>query len=209
MSVAGYWRTCAVVRGLWSMMGGTEVRGRENIPREGPFLLFANHLSYLDTVLVPATCPRIVHPMAKSTQFGTPLLGRWLISAGAFPVRRFETDPQAVRMALRYLENGEGVLIYVEGERSWDGDLQPPRLGTIRLALKAGVPIVPCRVDGAYEAWPRWHKGIRKRRVQIEFRKPLYFPKLDHKAEREAMIEAAARQIMAAIGPAPTPTLNR
>lgn len=182
-------------------MGGTEVRGLENIPREGPFILVANHQSYLETLLVPAVVSRILRPMAKSTQFGTPILGRWLVSAGAFPVRRFETDPQAVRMALRFLDQGFGLLVFVEGERTWDGDLQPPRLGTIRLALKAGVPIVPCRVDGAYEAWPRWHKWIRRHVVNIEFREPLTFPKLDHKSEREAMLPAAAEKIMAALSP--------
>ena len=90
-------------------------------------------------------------------------------------------------------------MVYIEGERSWDGQLQPPRLGTVRLALKAGVPIVPVRIDGAYEAWPRWDRKIKRHRIRIEFREPFRLPQLDTRAEREAVLMDAADRIMAAL----------
>jgi 1-acyl-sn-glycerol-3-phosphate acyltransferase len=203
----GFYRfICWLVRTSWKPMGGYEVSGLENIPREGPFIVIANHQSYLDPLFLQSVAPRILHAMAKSTQFASPLFRRAMTQVFAFPVRRFEIDPMAVRHVLRALAAGEGVVIYIEGERTWDGALQPPRLGTIRLILKAGVPVIPCRIDGAYEAWPRWSKRPRRRRIHLDFRKPLVFPKLDRKAEREPLVASTAAQIMAglAVGSPPT-----
>lgn len=191
-----------LARTLWSLMGGVDVRGLENVPKSGAFLMIANHQSFLDPILVQAVCPRILHSMAKSTQFGSPMFRRLLTQLYSFPVRRFEVDPQAVRQVLRRLKQGNGVIIYIEGERSWDGRLQPPRLGTVRLALKAGAPIVPVRVDGAYDAWPRWHRKIKRNRIRIEFREPISLPQLDSRGEREPHVARAAERIMSAIQPA-------
>ena len=190
-----------LARTLWRPLGGLDVKGLENIPREGAFLVVANHQSFLDPILVQAVCPRILHAMAKSTQFGSPIFRRLLSQLYAFPVRRFEVDPQAVRQVLRRLAAGNGVVVYIEGERSWDGQLQAPRLGTVRLALKAGVPIVPVRIDGAYDAWPRWDRKIKRSRIRIEFRAAVRLPQLDRRAEREHHLASAAARLMAAIEP--------
>lgn len=199
MRNAFYWFICWLVRTLWRLMGGYDVRGLENVPKSGPFIVVANHQSYLDPLFLQSVCPRILHAMAKSTQFSSPIF-RWAMTqVYAFPVRRFEVDPNSVRLMLRRLQAGEGVVVYIEGERTWDGELQSPRLGTVRVILKAGVPVIPCRIDGAYDAWPRWSSQVQRRRIRIDFRKALQFPKLDHKAEREAMVGETAQRIMANI----------
>ena len=190
-----------LARTLWQLYGGLDVHGLHNIPKSGAFIVISNHQSFLDPILVQAVCPRILHSMAKSTQFGSRVFRNLLTQLYAFPVRRFEVDPQAVRQVLRRLGQGNGVAIYIEGERSWDGELQRPRLGTVRLALKAGVPIIPCRIDGAYDAWPRWDRKIKRHRVRIEFREALLLPRLDSKAEREPYVQTAAQQIMSALQP--------
>ena len=128
-----------IPRLVWGPLAGLRVEGVENVPPSGPFLLICNHQSNLDPILIQAVCPRAVHAMAKSNQFAAPVVGRIMKRLLSFPVRRYQADPQAVRYALRQLDRGEGVAIYIEGERTWDGTLQPPRLGTVRLALKAGV----------------------------------------------------------------------
>ena len=98
-------------------------------------------------------------------------------------------------------------MIYVEGERTWDGRLQPPRLGTIRLLLKAGVPIIPVRIDGAYEAWPRWDRKVKPGPVTIRFGEPIRFPKLDSRVAREPSVPEARDRIVAALsGPLDAPT---
>lgn len=186
-----------LMRQIFRVVGRCEVTGLENIPKSGPFLLIANHQSLLDPLLIVAMQKREIHVMAKSTQFSNPLLGAYMAThCKAFPVRRYQIDPQSVRISLRRLKEGLGVAIFVEGERSWDGHLQPPRLGTLRLILKAGVQVVPVTIVGAYDVWPRWHRGIRRGTVRIHYGAPLRFPKLDSKADREAALDPTADKLM-------------
>jgi len=173
-----------------------EVRGREHVPTRGPFLLLCNHQSNLDPILIQGVTPRPVHAMAKSTQFAVPIAGRIIQTLLSFPVRRYQVDPQAVRMSLRFLRQGRGVCIYAEGERSWDGRLQKPRRGTIRLALKAGVPVIPCVITGSYDAWPRWDHRIRRHPVRITFGPPIPLPHLDRRADREAFLHEATERVV-------------
>ena len=184
-----------LVRILWPLVGRLDVRGLENVPGEGPFLLLANHQSYLDPILIQAVVRRPVYTMAKSTEFSNPVIGPLLERLKSFPVRRFEIDPQAVRIALRHLRAGHGVGIYLEGERSWDGLLQPPRRGTIRLILKAGAPVVPVGIGGAYDAWPRWGR-LRRGDVRIRIGEPMTFPQLHGRGARDAALEATREALM-------------
>jgi 1-acyl-sn-glycerol-3-phosphate acyltransferase len=186
-------------RTVWRSLAGLDVIGRENVPGRGPFLLIANHESNLDPVLIQAVCPRIVHAMAKSTQFSAPIVGSLMRRLYAFPVRRYQVDPQAVRVVLRRLAAGAGVCIYIEGERTWDGRIQPPRPGTLRIALHAGVPIVPCAISGAYAAWPRWAGRPQWSRVRIAFGEPLRLPVVRDRASREAALPEAEERVMGAI----------
>jgi 1-acyl-sn-glycerol-3-phosphate acyltransferase len=176
-----------------------EVVGKENVPPTGPFILVANHQSILDPVFVQVVCPRPVHTLTKSTQFGGAFMGWVLPRVNAIPIRRYRIDPQAVRVVLRRLSQGEGVGIYPEGERSWDASLQPFRRGTIRVLLKAGVPVIPCGVSGSYDVWPRWSKTIRRRTVRVEFGSPLRWPAMNRRQERDAMLPEAAEALRVAL----------
>lgn len=198
----------AVYRGFQTLVRVTSrlflpsvrVTGGEHVPSEGACLVVANHQSVLDPILIQSFCRRPLHTMTKSTQFGTPILG-WLLREHllAFPVRRYQVDPQAVRVALRRLAQGRAVGVYVEGERSWDGVLQPPRLGTLRLLLKAGVPVIPCAISGSYDVWPRWGGGVRRAPVRIAFGPPVPLPKMDERFARERALDETAAAVMGAI----------
>lgn len=192
-----------VVRRAWPLVGPLVVRGVEHVPESGPFILVANHQSILDPILIQAVCPRPLHTMAKSNQFTVPFIG-WLMAQHlhSFPARRYEVDPQTVRTALRRLEAGHGVGIYLEGERSWDAKLQPLRLGTVRLILYAGVPVVPTIIHGSYDVWPRWSSRPSRSPITIEFGKPLHLPQLRDRAGREAAVLASREVLQAAIDPA-------
>jgi len=176
------------------------VEGRRHVPEAGPCIVVSNHQSVLDPILIQSFCPRPLHTMTKSTQFGAPVLG-WLVREHllGFPVRRYQIDPQAVRVALRRLREGRAVGVYVEGERSWDGNLQPPRLGTLRLLLKAGVPVIPCAISGSYDVWPRWGGGLRRAPVRIAFGAPVALPHLQDRRARERALDAAGAAVMGAL----------
>jgi len=185
-----------LVRWLWPLVGRLEVVDLGNVPASGPFLLVGNHQSYLDPVLIQTVVRRPVYAMAKSTQYAGSVM-RWLLQKmKSFPVRRFEVDPQAVRLVLRHLQAGDGVALYIEGERSWDGRLQPPRRGALRLMLKAGVPVIPVGISGAYDVWPRWDRRPRRGSVRIAFGEPIHLPALDHRAERDRALAAFQERLM-------------
>jgi 1-acyl-sn-glycerol-3-phosphate acyltransferase len=102
-----------LVRTLWPLIGRLEVTGKENIPTDEPFILVGNHQSILDPILIQAVCPRPVRTMAKSTQFAAPVVGPLMPRLLSFPVRRYEVDPQSVRLMLRYLRQGNPVGVYL------------------------------------------------------------------------------------------------
>ena len=184
--------------------------GEENIPDRGPFFLVLSHQSHLDSLLLHTFCPRLIFTLTKSSVFRTRFMAWLAPRVGAVPTRRFQIDPQAVRVALRLVERGEGVGIFPEGERSWDGGLQPLRGGTIRLLLKAGVPVIPCGLVGTYEIMPRWGHmkwlkvGLGREPVIIRYGEPIQFGRYDDRGSRErarpeatARIETALQAVMA------------
>lgn len=200
-----------VAKALSATLVRLEVQGLGNVPAKGPCFLIANHQSVLDPILVQGACARPVHSFTKSSQFSSGRFVQWLLlRVNAIPVRRYRVDPQAVRTALRVLARDGVVGIYPEGERSWDGTLQPLRRGTVRLILKAGVPVVPCGVDGSFDAWPRWSRRPCRVRVRVRFGQPLRFGRHETRAERDAALDGAAAQIGTALAHlsgqnAPTP----
>jgi len=177
-----------------------EVSGIEHVPASGPCILLPNHQSALDPLLVQGICPRMVSTMTKSTQFASPIF-RFLLRHGeAFPVRRYKTDPQAVRTLLRKLGEGRAVCLYPEGERSWDGTLQPLRRGAIRAILRANVPVVPVGIQGMYDVWPRW-RGVPRLGlpVSLRFGQAIHFGDLRDRPEREAAVAYATDRIRRAL----------
>jgi 1-acyl-sn-glycerol-3-phosphate acyltransferase len=175
-------------------LGPVRVLGVENLPREGGALLLPNHQSALDPFLVQGWAPRPVRSMTKSTQFGSGFM-QWIVPRlGGFPVRRYRTDAQAVRVTLRLLGEGEVVCIYPEGERSWDARLQPFRTGSLRVALAAaqrGIPVIPVGIRGMYDVFPRWGKPRRTRApLQVRFGRPLALGPFADRAARDAALPA-------------------
>ncbi|MEX2530313.1 MAG: lysophospholipid acyltransferase family protein [Gemmatimonadota bacterium] len=180
------------------------VEGVEHLPDDGPFLLVPNHQSLADPFLVQAYCRRPVHSMTKSTQFA-PAVFRWFIPRlCGFPVRRYRVDPQAVRVLLRLLEEGEGVCIYPEGERTWDGTMQPFRRGALRVLLRAGVPIVPVGISGTYDLWPRWASRPRpgfgpRVKVGLRYGEPLCYGEIRDRSTRERLLPELERRLRTAL----------
>ncbi|MCS7034784.1 MAG: 1-acyl-sn-glycerol-3-phosphate acyltransferase, partial [Phycisphaerae bacterium] len=130
-----------------------KVFGVEHVPRSGGAILASNHQSYLDPVLLAVRLPRPVSFLAKSELFSNRAFA-WLIrSLHAFPVRQGAGDVAAMREAIRRVQEGYLLNIYPEGTRTWDGQLQPIQPGIALVVKRAGVPVIPAVIDGAYEAF--------------------------------------------------------
>ena len=130
------------------------VAGREHVPEEGAAIIAPNHKSFLDAFFVGLSTPRRVRFMAKTELFRGPLLGGLFLRLGAFPVRRGESDAEAIETARIVLEQGELLVMFPEGTRVEDpGALGTPHHGAGRLALEAGVPLVPAAIAGTAHLW--------------------------------------------------------
>lgn len=147
--------------------------GMQYIPRTGGVVLACNHLSNLDPVLLGAVCPRQISYLAKIELFRVPLLGRLIRHYGAIPLRRSASDPDAMRLAERVLEQHQLLALFPEGTRSRDGQLKPFRFGAARLALKYNVPLVPAAIIGTERAMPSGHKVPQRVPVGIAFGAPI------------------------------------
>jgi len=150
--------------------------GRHHVPGGG-VLLASNHRSLLDPFVIGCCVRRPIYFMAKQELFENRFAG-WILNAlGAFPVRRGESDEQAMATALALLERGEAVVIFPEGTRHRSGPLRPPKRGVGRLVLESGVPVVPIAVTGTERA----RRGILFRPVRVDIRcgRPLTYPRVE------------------------------
>jgi 1-acyl-sn-glycerol-3-phosphate acyltransferase len=165
--------------------------GLENVPRGGGFVLAANHLSNFDpwAIGVPLFPRGQLHFMAKSELF-VPGLAAVLHAVGAFPVRRGEGDTEAVATAVELCRRGRAVMMFPEGTRRRKGlrkRWRPrPRTGAARIALEAGVPLVPAAIRGSDRVW-------RLGPVRTAYGPPLDLADLAGRDAREAAEEATDR----------------
>lgn len=126
------------------LTNGFQVEGMENLPKSGPAIIVANHVSMWDPIVLGTVFPRHVAFMSKKELFERPIVAMVLRGLGAFRVKRGQSDRDAIRQALDVLKSGGLVGIFVEGtrNRSGKGFLQP-QPGAAMLALKSGAPIIP------------------------------------------------------------------
>jgi 1-acyl-sn-glycerol-3-phosphate acyltransferase len=157
-----------------------EVIGEQNVPSVGPVIVAPNHRSMLDIPVLVAASPRQIYFMAKQELYKGPLLRLLWRELGGFPVRRQVSDLRALDAAAILLDRGEAVAMYPEGTRNYTEDpLLPFLRGPAWLALRTGIPIVPCGVRGTGSGAPPW----RRRRVRVAFGRPIL---LERVADREA-----------------------
>ena len=145
-------------------------------------LIASNHQSFLDPLLIGMCLNRPAAYMARSTLFRFGPFGWVLRKVSAFPVKRGGADLGAVREALSRLRAGWAVVLFPEGTRTHDGRIHPLRPGFVSLVRRAGVPVVPAVIDGAFEAWPRRQKLFRPHKIYVGFGRPIW-PEQDRDAE--------------------------
>ncbi|MET9432504.1 lysophospholipid acyltransferase family protein [Streptomyces sp. NPDC003036] len=180
--------------------------GLEHVPQRGPAIVAGNHLSFSDHFLMPAVLRRRITFLAKREYFTGPgLKGRltaaFFRSAGQIPVDRSgkEAGQAAIREGLGVLAKGELLGIYPEGTRSHDGRLYKGKVGVAVMALKAGVPVIPCAMVGTFEIQPPGQAVPRIKRVTIRFGEPLDFSRFAGMEHEKAVLRAVTDEIMSSI----------
>jgi 1-acyl-sn-glycerol-3-phosphate acyltransferase len=151
------------------------VIGAENMIEEGPCIIAANHCSYLDPPLVGVACKRAIHYLAKRSLLDWPILGPIFPQLNVIPVDQDNPERSALMGIIRVVRGGGAALIFPEGSRSPDGKIQDSQSGIGLVVAKTGAPVVPVRILGSYEAFPRGGKHIRLSSTEVRIGKPLVF----------------------------------
>lgn len=180
--------------------------GLEHVPAEGAAIVAGNHLSFSDHFLMPAILKRRITFLAKAEYFTGPgvkgrLTAAFFRSAGQIPVDRSgkEAGQAAIREGLGVLAKDELLGIYPEGTRSHDGRLYKGKVGVAVMALRAGVPVVPCAMVGTFEIQPPGQVLPKIKRVTVRFGEPLDFSRYEGMENEKAVIRAVTDEIMYAI----------
>lgn len=180
-----------VLKPLLRLVFRMHISGAEHVPATGPVVIAPNHKSFWDSFFIAVALRRRVHFMGKAELF-TGRRGRLFLALGGFPVKRGESDAEALETARAILDRGDVLSLFPEGTRVPDPDsLGVPKRGAARLAIEAGAPMVPAAITGTERR--RWHLP---RRVQVSFGEPI------SSAHLSATPEDAAALIDGAVWPA-------
>jgi len=184
---------------------GWRVYNAERVPLKGPVILACNHASFLDPMLVGAALKRDINYLARETLFDFPVVGWVLRQWNSVPVDREGGGAKGLKAILDRLLNGGGIILFPEGTRSRDGQLQNARSGVGLTVIKSDAPVVPARVFGTYQAYGRNMRIPRPRRVGVKFGEPMLFEQLRAEARTctrprlKEIYQQVADEIMAAI----------
>ena len=165
----------------------------ENVPLNGPVILACNHASFIDPPLVGSGLRRPVNYLARESLFRFPIIGAILRSWNAVPVDREGGGASGLRAILDRLLAGGAILLFPEGTRTKDGNLQSARSGIGLTVIKSDAPVVPVRVFGTFEAFSRNHKFPLPRRIAVKYGRPIDFSSL--RAEAKVCPKPRLKQI--------------
>jgi 1-acyl-sn-glycerol-3-phosphate acyltransferase len=173
---------------LFSLLTRWQVRGKENVPSQGPLLVVANHLNLSDPPLLGVSLGRKVIFMAKEELFRSRLSAYFIGNFGSFPVHRGKLDREAIRQAQQVLADGVALVMFPEASRSKNARLQPALPGSALMASRSGVPILPVGISGTEKI-----KGLswilRRPHVTVNIGQPFYLPPAGSKLTRVKLAE--------------------
>ncbi len=169
------------------------VENRELVPASGGALVLSNHQSNFDPVLVGLACDRRLNFLARQSLFHIPGFRQLIEVLDAIPIDREGTGLSGLKETLRRLKRGELVLIFPEGTRTTDGAVGRLKPGFCALARRAGVPLVPMAIDGAYAAWPRRQPLPRLGKIRIVFGKPIEPAEIERLDDGQLLAEVEER----------------
>jgi 1-acyl-sn-glycerol-3-phosphate acyltransferase len=199
-----YWLCKYVLLGPWlRLLFRPQVEGAEHLPDEGGVILASNHLSFSDSVFLPLVCRRRVTFLAKSDYFTGRGIKGWgtrvfMSAVGMVPVDRSggQASEAALSTGLRILGDGEVLGIYPEGTRSGDGRLYRGKTGVARMALEAGVPVVPCAMINTAEIQPPGKVCPKIMRARIAIGAPIDFSRYKGMSNDRFVLRSMTDEIM-------------
>ena len=167
-----------------------KIKGKENFPIEGSTIIYSNHTSLLDPVILGCILPRKIHFMAKQELFKFPLISSLLKKLGAFPVKRGSADISAIKTALRTLREGKVFGIFPEGTRSKSGNLQNFTHGIASIAHKSKAVVVPVSISGKYKIFGS---------IRITIGKPLALEKYHNQKSNSELLDQMSKEMSEAL----------
>src|SRR5216110_2791617 len=194
-----YWLGYHLSRLVGRLFFRLRVVHRERMLQDGPVILAMNHQSYLDPPLAGITCDRAVYFLARRTLLDVPLLGRILPKLNVIPVNQEGIDRSALKALIRVLKAGNAALVFPEGSRTLDGNLQPAQPGVGLIIAKTLAPVVPMRIFGAHEALPRGGGGLQLVPITIVVGEPIFFTPVERESPATNRYEQISQRVMDAI----------
>ena len=179
-----------IVRAIALFLAPMRVIGLERVPPRGPYIMVANHISWLDPEWIAFALRKPVRYMAKEELFEWFFLGGLLRVIACFPVRRGTSDRRAFMTALKVLQAGQVLGFFPEGHRTESAALIRAHPGIAGIALRSGAPLVPVGVTGARGAFGRFWR----RDLTLRFGEPFYAKDLGA-SEPQAVADAIMRKV--------------
>jgi len=195
-----YWVGYQLTKILGRILFRLRVIHRERMLNHGPVILAANHQSFADPPLVGSVSDRAVYFLARRSLLKGWFMGWILPKLNVIPVDS-ETgrDRTALKALIRILRAGQGTVVFPEGQRTPDGELQPAQPGLGLVIAKTLAPVVPMRIFGAYDAWPIHEKWPRPGRITIVVGEPIFFTQGDVEPGGKEVYERLSQRVMDAI----------
>lgn len=189
------WKLSLWASSVGYRLAGVRIRavGRDQIEDGRAYLFLSNHASNLDPPIITFLLNQRISIIAKQELFKIPFFGRAMRASGLISVDRSnrKAAAESVGEAVHLLQSGRAMLVFPEGTRSPDGRLLPFKKGPFRLAMEAGVPVVPITIVGSYEAWPKGRMSLRAGKVVVYFHPPIDPHQFEHKEDLLAAVRTA------------------
>ncbi len=146
------------------------IEGEENIPKDGNFVLIANHQSMMDPIIIMSTMKRQIAFIAKIELKKVPVLNKWMESVGCIFMDRsdLKASLKALMAGVKKVKAGDNMCIFPEGTRT-DGPMLEFKAGSFKLATKSGAPILPLTIDGTHRILEDNHFWIKKATVKFTY----------------------------------------
>jgi 1-acyl-sn-glycerol-3-phosphate acyltransferase len=195
-----------VVRGYLAVWHRLAICGQQNIPARPPFILVANHTSHLDALALAAPlpwrhCDRIFPIAAGDVFFQTPLVSAFAAGMlNALPMWRKKCGPHTLaELRKRLLEEPCAYILFPEGTRARDGQMSSFKPGLGMLVAETSVPVVPCYLDGCFQALSAEQRWPRPRRIRLHIGAPLTFTAVANNREGWLHVAAAMEERVRAL----------